>query len=101
MRHAIGARSALRALLALALLGLSSSVVAHHSFIGRFDLGVVTEIEGVVTDVAWRNPHAVLGMRTTSADGTTDWSIETSSLTVLRRMGIEEGTIKVGDRIKL
>jgi hypothetical protein len=31
----------------------------------------------------------------------TDWSIETSSLTVLKRMGIEEGTIKVGDRIKL
>ena len=102
MRHAIGAFSALRALLALAALGLSSDALAHHSFIGRFDLGVVTEIEGVVTDLAWRNPHANLDVRTTSADGAaTDWSIETSSLTVLRRMGIEEGTIKVGDRIKL
>ncbi len=102
MRHAIGAFSALRALLALAALVVSTSAPAHHSFIGRFDLSVVTEIEGVVTDLAWRNPHAVLGVRTTSAAGAaTDWSIETSSLTVLRRMGIEEGTIKVGDRIKL
>src|SRR5262249_19745955 len=59
-------------------------------------------IEGVVTDLAWRNPHAILSVRTTGADGAaTNWSIETSSLTVLRRMGIEESTIKVGDRIKL
>jgi hypothetical protein len=93
---------AFRALLALAVLGPAGSALAHHSFIGRFDLGVVSEIEGVVTDLAWRNPHAYLGVRTIGADGgTSDWSIETSSLTVLRRMGIEESTIKVGDRIKL
>jgi hypothetical protein len=102
MRHAIVAFLALRVLLALAGLGLASSALAHHSFIGRFDLATVDEIEGVVTDLAWRNPHAILKVRSMGADGAaTDWSIETSSLTVLRRMGIDEGTIKVGDRIKL
>jgi len=102
MRHAIVAFHAPRALLALAALGLAGTALAHHSFIGRFDLANVAEIEGVVTDLAWRNPHAVLSVRTIGADGAaTNWSIETSSLTVLRRMGIEEGTIKVGDRIKL
>src|SRR5215831_14175930 len=102
MRHAIAAFLPLRALLALAALGLAGTALAHHSFIGRFDLATVAEIEGVVTDLAWRNPHAYLAVRTTGADGAaTDWSIETSSLTVLRRMGLEENTIKVGDRIKL
>ena len=102
MRHAIVSFLAMRALLALAALGLAGAALAHHSFIGRFDLATVAEIEGVVTDLAWRNPHAILSVRTTAADGAaTNWSIETSSLTVLRRMGIEEGTIKVGDRIKL
>jgi hypothetical protein len=34
------------------------------------------------------------------ADGVV-WEIETSSLTVLKRMGIAEGTIRVGDRIRI
>ena len=50
----------------------------------------------------WRNPHAALTVRARDANGAvTDWAVETSSLTVLKRMGIDEGTIKVGDRIKL
>jgi hypothetical protein len=102
MRNAVVVFLSSRALPTLAALALAGVALAHHSFIGRFDLAKVEEIEGVVTDLAWRNPHAVLSVRSTGADGAaTDWSIETSSLTVLRRMGIEESTIKVGDRIKL
>jgi hypothetical protein len=102
MRHVAVRSIALRALLAVAGLGVAAAALAHHSFIGRFDLATVAELEGVVTDLAWRNPHTVLNVRTTGADGAaTDWSIETSSLTVLRRMGLEENTIKVGDRIKV
>ena len=90
------------ALGAVVALGVAPGARAHHSFIGRFDLNTVSEIQGEVTDLAWRNPHASLSVRTIAADGSaTDWSIETSSLTVLRRMGIEEDTIKVGDRIRL
>jgi len=99
--RAVSAR-ALRAWTAVAALALAFGAHAHHSFIGRFDLNTVSEIQGEVTDLAWRNPHAYLSVRTVAADGTaTDWSIETSSLTVLRRMGIEQDTIKVGDRIRL
>ena len=93
---------ALRASAAIVLLALAFGARAHHSFIGRFDVQTVTEIDGVVTDLVWRNPHTSLNVRTVAADGAaTDWSIETSSLTVLRRMGLEQDTIKVGDRIKL
>ena len=72
-------------------------MLAHHSFFGRFDTQTLVEIEGEVTEVLWRNPHAYFGVR---ADGV-DWDIETSSLTVLKRMGIDESTIRVGDRIRI
>jgi hypothetical protein len=81
-------------LVALALPGVAA---AHHSFFGRFDTQTLVELEGEVTDVLWRNPHAYFSVL---ADGVL-WEVETSSLTVLKRMGIEQGTIRVGDRIRI
>jgi hypothetical protein len=83
------------ALIAAAWPGIAA---AHHSFFGRFDTLTLIELDGEVTEVLWRNPHAYFGLR--AADGV-QWEVETSSLTVLKRMGIEEGTIRVGDRIRL
>jgi hypothetical protein len=85
------------AVLLLSIL-LPTAAVAHHSFFGRFDTLAIVELEGEVTDVLWRNPHAYFGLR--ASDGVA-WEIETSSLTVLKRMGIEEGTIRVGQRIRV
>jgi hypothetical protein len=81
----------------LLLLVASGPAAAHHSFFGRFDTQKLVELEGEVTDVLWRNPHAYFSVR---ADGVV-WEIETSSLTVLKRMGIAEGTIRVGDRVRI
>ena len=79
------------------LAALPSAAAAHHSFFGRFDTQTLVELEGEVTEVLWRNPHAYFSLR---ADGVV-WEIETSSLTVLKRMGIDEGTIRVGDRVRI
>ncbi len=76
---------------------LPATAAAHHSFFGRFDTRSLVELTGEVTEVLWRNPHAYFSLR---VDGVT-WEIETSSLTVLKRMGIDEGTIRVGDRITI
>ncbi len=81
----------------LVALALPSVAAAHHSFFGRFDTQTLVELEGEVTDVLWRNPHAYFSV---VADGVL-WEVETSSLTVLKRMGIEQGTIRVGDRIRI
>jgi hypothetical protein len=90
-------RAALQAVLATIAATVSGPAAAHHSFFGRFDTLTLVELEGEVTEVLWRNPHAYF---TVSADGVT-WEIETSSLTVLKRMGIDDGTIRVGDRVRL
>ncbi len=82
----------------LLLLAVSAgTAAAHHSFFGRFDTQRLVELEGEVTDILWRNPHAYFSVR---ADGEA-WEIETSSLTVLKRLGIDAGTIRVGDRVRI
>jgi Family of unknown function (DUF6152) len=88
----------MRAVLPLVIVAaLPGAAAAHHSFFGRFDTQRLVELTGEVTEVLWRNPHAYFSVR---ADGVV-WEIETSSLTVLKRMGIDEGTIRVGERIKV
>jgi hypothetical protein len=82
----------------LLLAVVPGAAMAHHSFFGRFDTQRLAELEGEVTDLLWRNPHAYLTVRDVAG---TPWEIETSSLTVLKRMGIDEGTIRVGDRIRI
>jgi hypothetical protein len=81
----------------LVLVALPGPIAAHHSFFGRFDTQRLVELEGEVTGVLWRNPHVYFDLR---ADGTL-WEIETSSLTVLKRLGIEERELRVGDRVRI
>lgn len=93
-----------RMLLLLVVTGLAlpSTGSAHHSFFGRFDTQRVAEIEGEVAGVQWQNPHVYLTLRGKNDRGeAATWDVETSSLTVLRRMGIEPGSVKVGDRVKI
>jgi hypothetical protein len=81
----------------LVLAGLPGPAAAHHSFFGRFDTQQLVELEGQVTTVLWRNPHVYFDL---SVAGVV-WEIETSSLTVLKRLGIEESELRVGDRVRI
>ena len=77
---------------------LPSTVLAHHAFGGFFDMGTMTEIEGVVTEMSWRNPHVRFSVQTDSGD---TWLIETNSVSILRRMDIEADVFGIGDRVRL
>jgi hypothetical protein len=70
--------------------------VAHHAFTGVFDMDNVTELQGEVTELLWRNPHVRFSVR--SADGDI-WEIETNSVSILRRMDISADLMSVGDNI--
>jgi hypothetical protein len=86
----------------LAALPAAPAALAHHSFFGRFDASAITELEGEVVELLWRNPHVSFTLRVADdAGAAVDWEIETSSLTVLKRMGIEAGVFKVGDRLRV
>lgn len=82
-----------------ATLGCAPSfVMAHHAFGGFFDMSTMTEVEGIVTQMSWRNPHVRFAVRTDAGD---EWLIETNSVSILRRMDIEANLIRVGDRVRV
>ena len=76
------------------LLPLSGS--GHHAFSGVFDMDDLTELEGEITRLLWRNPHVRFTMRT--ADGES-WDIETNSVSILSRMDVGADLLSEGDRV--
>lgn len=74
----------------------------HHSFMARFDRTTVEEIEGVVTEVFWRNPHVYLTVEVTDSVGErVSWELETNTATRLERSGISSDAIQVGYPVKV
>ena len=89
-------------LLLLPLLLFSSTATAHHAVAVAFDTENLQTIEGVVTDVFWRNPHIVLTVeRTLDGGGVDTWKAESGSTNALQRVGIGPDIVSVGDRVSL
>jgi len=70
----------------------------HHSQLGRYDTQSIAEIQGLITELAWRNPHAFFVVET---DEGVSWRLETGSASHLQRAGILPDTIAIGDRVKV
>lgn len=89
----------------IAIIGLTSALVVsvcfgHHSFPAVYDRDVVINLEGVVTEVWYENPHARVYVSVTNSDGAeTLWELEAAGATQLRRQGWLYTSIAVGDRI--
>lgn len=85
----------------LSLVGMNTAL-AHHSFVGFYDLSRIEEIEGVVRSVSWRNPHGSMVIEVTDPDGSsTSWQIETGSISVLRVRGFGRDVVSVGDHVRV
>ena len=75
---------------------------AHHSFAGFYYPDRTIEIEGVVTEVSWFNPHGRMRVEVTDESGASNvWDVETGSVSVLRTRGVDPDLVQVGDRIRL
>ena len=93
--------SAKQLLLAIftSLIFLPPITSAHHS---RSEFSKeVSEIEGELMKVHWKNPHAGLDIKTTNPDGTEEtWRVETyGSPNLFGRMGVKRKHFVVGERI--
>ena len=86
----------------LACLLLSSfHATAHHS-INPFDQSSFEEIEGVVTQVGWRNPHFSMVLNVTDADGVEEeWDVVSDSINALMRRGLTHDQFEVGQRVHI
>ena len=80
---------------------LISSVSAHHSQ-SEFDFKQIVDIEGKVSRVDWRSPHARLYVDVLNEKGeTVTWDFELPSPTTLMRRGWKRDSLKFGDHVKV
>ena len=74
---------------------------AHHSR-AMFDTETLVSVEGVVTNVQWRNPHMWVTMDVPGPDGKTEsWGFEGAGAASMVAAGISPQILKVGNRVKI
>jgi len=82
-------------------LALVPAAWAHHSQ-SEYDLRGKVDVEGTVTKVEWRSPHAWIYVDVINDKGEkVNWSFELPSPVTLMRRGWTRDSLKPGDRIKV
>ncbi|MDH3419695.1 MAG: DUF6152 family protein [Gammaproteobacteria bacterium] len=85
----------------IGLASLTGPLSAHHSR-AMFDVDVLIAVEGVVTNVEWKNPHMWVTLDVPTADGGTEsWGFEGSGPAAMVASGISPQILKVGNRVKI
>lgn len=85
----------------VAFLGVSAtaSSLAHHSQ-SEFDSRSTVEVNGTVTELVWKSPHAWIYMDVVGEDGAVvNWGFELPSPTTLMRRGWSRRSLEPGDVI--
>lgn len=78
----------------------AGAVQAHHSLAATYDIRKESQLTGIVTKVAFTNPHGALSLEVRNADGTkTEWVLTTGSANVLAGLGFDSKTVKAGDPV--
>ena len=74
--------------------------MAHHSF-AVFDHTQTVTVRGTVTKYQWTNPHGLIEVDYTAADGSTkQYTIELTSINMLTRAGWTSRSVKAGEKVK-
>src|SRR5690606_8423765 len=85
-------------LILVVLLAPLAAANAHHSR-AHFSIDQTIEIEGTVTEVAWRSPHIYVTVDAVDETGVEQtWTLEGHSIPGSIRVGWERDSVKVGDR---
>jgi len=87
-------------IISLCLLLSASVSFSHHSVSSLYDYTNVRTLEGTLLSIRWVNPHVQLKIRTTGEDGEAEvWQLEASAVNLLRRLGVDEDSIREGDTV--
>ncbi len=86
----------MKAVLAFVLLA-AAPLHAHHSIAGMYDSTRPVTIDGVVTEYRFVSPHPYLDLRDSRTSQT--WRLEMDNRRELESIGVNDGTIKTGDRL--
>jgi hypothetical protein len=87
--------------LACASLVAGAPAMAHHSF-AMFDQDNPLDLEGVVQEFKFTNPHTFILLAVKQEDGTTQtWNLEGNSPSTIVRGGWSSKSLKPGDQIRI
>jgi hypothetical protein len=88
--------------IAIGLLGFGLPSSAHHGQVGLFDQKRIVHVTGSVKEWSFINPHPVLLIEVTAADGTiSEWDVYfgPSAVSALRDRGFSAATFNVGESV--
>ncbi len=89
-----------RVFLVIALVPLFSTVLAHHSFTGEFDVQRLETVKGTVTEFYFVNPHIRIYLDVENEQGETEeWWIEMNSRSNMTRNGWTQDSVPIGQEI--
>ena len=83
----------------IAALALGTTASAHHPIYGKFDQTEIRTLEGVVTKLDWRNPHAHIFMNVVSDGEIENWAVEIEAPAELRLSGWNDESVVPGDHL--
>ena len=78
--------------------------LAHHSLSGVYDIRKSGELTGVITKVAFTNPHGTMHVEVDKDGAKTEWILTTGSANVLQSLGFGRGganTVVEGDTVTI
>ena len=84
------------------VLALAAPALAHHGTGVAYDSAKPTVVKGIVTDFAWRNPHAQLFLDVKDESGNVQqYAVEMNSPGVMTRQGWTKRQFKAGDDVSI
>ena len=88
---------------ALALMGAIAPADGHHSWSANYDASKTVSVVGVITQLRYRSPHSVILLEVPNQEtGRNErWTLEWGSPRGLRERGVDNRTLKVGDRLSV
>jgi hypothetical protein len=89
--------------MAMAAIFFCATALAHHSLSGVYDIRKEGQLTGVLTKIAFTNPHGAFHVMVTNVDGTeTEWILTTGSANTLANQGFGDGGsnyVSAGDTV--
>jgi hypothetical protein len=87
-------------IVAALLLSSMAAAFAHHSFSAVYNQKETIKLEGKLVQISIRNPHSFVSVEAPDTEGKVQrWSGEWGGAAQLAGQGVDQNTLKVGDRI--
>ena len=85
---------------AVLVLAVAVPALAHHTVSVLYDPEKQATLNGVVSDVEWRQPHVIFHLKVKGSDGRlVPWTVETQAPLVVRSHGLQPDMLKPGVQV--